>query len=83
VYKGSANSSDPGDFVTKADRVDLCRSCVVGALEGSARGESEEKPVMDHKTMQFSWKALDRIRSWWKATQSTIFECTSDVEKCG
>lgn len=44
---------------------------VLGAIEDESGGDAEEKLVMDQSTILFSLQALLRMRSPWKATQST------------
>ena len=72
-----------GAELVNALRVSRSGSCVVGAERGGGTGFEEENPLMDQSTMQDSRSAFERMRSWWKDTQSTVREWTSEVLKCG
>ena len=52
--------------VAKNERVSRWESWVVGADLRAGRLFVEAKPVMLHRTIQFSLAALERMRSPWK-----------------
>lgn len=52
----------------KADRVSRWGSWVVGAEEGEGGVPAGEKLLIDHRTIQFSLAALEKIKSPYHAT---------------
>lgn len=74
---------DEDEEGTNAERVSRVRSWVVGAVEGGGGGAEESKALIDQRAMESSFAALERIRSPCQATQSTMSEWISEVEKWG
>jgi len=77
-----ALSTAEGGGGTKAERVGRWEVLwVVGALEDGGGGWLLLKFVMDQRTMLFSFRALERMRSPHHDTQSTMLSWISEVEK--